>query len=159
MTCRNLDGTVRDSMQEESVCLLKRTNWYLRRTKGTHLIRGSQAFDEPCPPFGSLAEEADEEWEDDYYCSNEIDDTEDFYFSNAAGSARIVLANRKFGKNGFIRSGRVFAQSTQTASDAKPKHPAELEHIKRSDGKKTNPKGKKALKREQKKKEEQNRLS
>jgi len=165
MTFRNLDGTVHDSLQEESICLLRRTHWYLHRTKaatqGSKVVRCSEL------PLGLTAAdyEDEEEWDDDdYYCTNEIDDTEDFYFSRAAGSARIVLTNRKFGKNGFIRSGRVFAQSTQAAphatSDIKPKESdTMLVNVKNPDRKKTNPKGKKALKREQKKREEANRLS
>lgn len=135
------------------------------RTKAT--VKGSKVVRCPELPLGLSAEdyEDEEEWDDDdYYCTNEIDDTEDFYFSRAAGSARIVLTNRKFGKNGFIRSGRVFAQSTQggpsTAPATKPKDSGtDLAAVKNPDRKKTNTKGKKALKREQKKREEPNRIS
>ena len=78
-----------------------------------------------------------------------------------SGSARIVLANRKFGKNGYIRSGRVFAQSTQPVGELKS---ANVDaHVvaatKKSDGKKTNTKGKKALRREKKKQEDVHRLA
>lgn len=31
---------------------------------------------------------------------------EDFYFSSAAGRARIVLGNRRWGENGYVASGR-----------------------------------------------------
>lgn len=35
---------------------------------------------------------------------------EDFYYSSAAGRARIVLGNRRWGHGGFMRSGRMFAR-------------------------------------------------
>jgi hypothetical protein len=38
---------------------------------------------------------------------------EDYYFSAAAGRARIVLGNRRFGETGFVSSGRSYARPTQ----------------------------------------------
>lgn len=115
----------------------------------------------------------EEDWEDDYYEGNEIDDFEDFYFSNAAGimmsllslnispgSARIVVSNRKFGKNGYVRSGRVFAQTTSSNSSAKKlsDEGAEDGEKETKERKKTNPKGQRARRREDKKKKDENRI-
>lgn len=38
---------------------------------------------------------------------------EDFYFSSAAGRARIVLGNRRWGENGYVASGRQQARPAQ----------------------------------------------
>ena len=38
---------------------------------------------------------------------------EDFYFSSAAGRARIVLGNRRWGENGYVASGRQQARPVQ----------------------------------------------
>lgn len=48
--------------------------------------------------------------------AQEYDDdeaVEDYYFSAAAGRARIVLGNRRFGENGFVSSGRSYARPAQ----------------------------------------------
>lgn len=98
---RKLDGTVLDDMQEESVCMLQRALWAQRRAKPRcGLEDADPALSEPV----RLPEEAC-----DFY-TNDIDDTEDYYFSNAAGHARIILGNRRFGKNGYVRAGHVYAQ-------------------------------------------------
>lgn len=45
---------------------------------------------------------------------------EDFYFSSAAGQARIVLGNRRWGENGYVASGRQQGRPVQrTASKVK----------------------------------------
>lgn len=41
---------------------------------------------------------------------------EDFYFSSAAGRARIVLGNRRWGENGYVASGRQQARLVQRTS-------------------------------------------
>ncbi len=41
---------------------------------------------------------------------------EDFYFSSAAGRARIVLGNRRWGENGYVASGRQQARPVQRAA-------------------------------------------
>lgn len=40
---------------------------------------------------------------------------EDFYFSSAAGRARIVLGNRRWGENGYVSSGRQQGRPVQRA--------------------------------------------
>ena len=48
--------------------------------------------------------------------AQEYDDdeaVEDYYFSAAAGRARIVLGNRRFGENGYVSSGRSYARPAQ----------------------------------------------
>ncbi|CAD7698658.1 unnamed protein product [Ostreobium quekettii] len=95
---RELDGTVTDGLHEESVCMLQRALWVQRRPA----VEGADSS----APQGRQG--PDDVFDDDY--TYEVDDTEDYYFSNAAGSARIVLGNRRFGKNGYMRAGRVYAQ-------------------------------------------------
>lgn len=41
---------------------------------------------------------------------------EDYYFSAAAGRARIVLGNRRFGENGYVSSGRAYARPAQNTN-------------------------------------------
>ena len=56
-------------------------------------------------------EEAD--WQDygRYYDEFDADDeTEAFYFSAAAGRARIVIGNRRWGEHGYVSSGRMQAR-------------------------------------------------
>ena len=44
---------------------------------------------------------------------------EDFYFSSAAGRARIVLGNRRWGENGYVASGRQQARPVQRTPNNK----------------------------------------
>lgn len=45
--------------------------------------------------------------EDEY---DEEEELEKFYFSSAAGRARVVLGNRRLGENGYMRAGRMYAR-------------------------------------------------
>jgi len=70
-----------------------------------------------------------------------------------------VLANRTFGKDSYIRSGRVYAQSVPNSkSDAPAKESPTIKEPNETTEKKNNCKGKKAQKREKKKKAEANRI-
>lgn len=44
---------------------------------------------------------------------------EDFYFSSAAGRARIVLGNRRWGENGYVASGRQQGRPVQRTPPSK----------------------------------------
>ena len=44
---------------------------------------------------------------------------EDFYFSSAAGRARIVLGNRRWGENGYVASGRQQGRPVQRTPNNK----------------------------------------
>ncbi|XP_075512232.1 uncharacterized protein LOC142547707 [Primulina tabacum] len=81
---RTLDGSINDFMFEESVCLLLRASWF-----------NPLVVVEP--------EEADDEIED-YYYEDEEEDLDDAYLSSSSSSLRI--GNRRWGDNGFVRSGR-----------------------------------------------------
>ncbi len=51
---------------------------------------------------------------DEYdYDYDEDQEVEDFYMSAAAGRARIVLGNRRFGDGGYVSSGRRNARPVQ----------------------------------------------
>lgn len=100
-TYRALDGTLQDFPSEESVTLLKRARWFEDHVKA--FDHGSAAL---------LLEEsttADDlawhEYADDLDLA-EDDVIEEFYFSAAAGRARVTIGNRRFGEGGYIASGR-----------------------------------------------------
>ncbi|XP_073054434.1 uncharacterized protein [Primulina eburnea] len=81
---RTLDGSINDFMFEESVCLLLRASWF-----------NPLVVVEP--------EEADDEI-GDYYYEDEEEDLDDAYLRSSSSSLRI--GNRRWGDNGFVRSGR-----------------------------------------------------
>lgn len=99
LTYRTLDGELSDFPAEESVVLLKRARWF------TDTLR-------PCARSSSLLEDsilADETaWQEyaDEYDLAEDEEIEAYYFSSAAGRARVLLGNRRFGEGGFIATGR-----------------------------------------------------
>eukprot|EP00889_Picochlorum_renovo_P003695 jgi/Picre1/30725/NNA_006086.t1 len=103
LTYRGLDGSLNDFPMEESVVLLRRAHWF------EDWIRASQN-----DASQALLEDArvadDTAWMDDFDDDaywKEDEEMEAFYFSSAAGKARIVLGNRRFGQGGFISGGIV----------------------------------------------------
>lgn len=71
-------------------------------------------------PEGSVIDENDYQDYARYY--EEYDDDEevaDYYFSSAAGRARISIGNRRHGPNGFMSSGRMRARPTPPPAQAK----------------------------------------
>ncbi|GLI58446.1 hypothetical protein VaNZ11_000070 [Volvox africanus] len=107
---RLLDGIMSDMPVEESVCLLKRASWFVEHVKTLEkgkAVSASMAAEEVLPA----------EWADSYqdYDGEEDDFDEDeqiekYYFSSAAGRARVVLGNRRLGENGYMRAGRMYAR-------------------------------------------------
>lgn len=102
-TYRALDGSLSDFPVEESVVLLKRARWFEESLR-QHCANGEATH--------SLLEDSrladDTAWQDyaEDYDLAEDDEIEAFYFSSAAGRARIVLGNRRFGEGGFVTGGR-----------------------------------------------------
>lgn len=103
-TYRLLDGTMSDFPVEESVCLLKRARWFQE-----HLERSEKG---KAPVSATDVQELGDFYDDDYQ------EIEDYYFSSAAGSARVVIGNRRWGENGYMRSGRQYARPAQPSSSA-----------------------------------------
>ncbi|EFN57292.1 hypothetical protein CHLNCDRAFT_143887 [Chlorella variabilis] len=105
LTYRSLDGglnvsPVRDFPAEEPVCLLKRAPWFEEHLR--FVDRGSASLVEE----SRLADQmAWQEYAGDYDLG-EDEEIESFYFSSAAGRARVVLGNRRYGEGGFISGGR-----------------------------------------------------
>ncbi|KAJ4882963.1 hypothetical protein Rs2_33056 [Raphanus sativus] len=99
---RALDGSVEDFMFEESVCLLLRASWFkpLEAVERVsyHDIDNND-FDIP-PEY--VEEEEEEEVEDD------DDDLDEFLHGSS-----LRLGNRRWGDNGFVRSGRQEARPAQ----------------------------------------------
>ncbi|DBA78362.1 TPA: hypothetical protein ACH3X2_008299 [Trebouxia sp. C0005] len=125
LTYRTLDGTMSDFPVEESVCLLKRATWIQEQLKASHAVStaekgkavaSSDAF------YSADTSDPVTDWQDYSNFYDEYDDdeeVEDFYFSSAAGRARIVLGNRRWGENGYVASGRQQGRPVQrTASKA-----------------------------------------
>ena len=92
-THRLLNGALSDQLVEESLTLLKRATWLDTANPYKHVISGPE-----------------DNSEDDYM----VDD-EDYYFSPAAGKARVVLGNRRWGENGIVRAGHLRAKIYNTA--------------------------------------------
>lgn len=99
-THRLLNGALSDQLVEESLTLLKRATWLDTTNPYKHVISGPE-----------------ENSEDDY-----LVDDEDYYFSPAAGKARVVLGNRRWGENGFVRAGHLRAKiyNTTGTSSSRP---------------------------------------
>lgn len=109
-THKLLDGQLSDCPVEESVCLLKRATWFVEHIKtlekGKAVSAAMAAADEgPGDWANDIAQYFDDE--DEY---DEEEELEKFYFSSAAGRARVVLGNRRLGENGYMRAGRMYAR-------------------------------------------------
>ncbi|XP_010454216.1 PREDICTED: uncharacterized protein LOC104736009 isoform X2 [Camelina sativa] len=94
---RALDGSIEDFLFEESVCLLLRASWFvpLDVMEQTSYSYGyHDDFDIPC----------------DY--EDEDDDLDEFYLHGAS----LRIGNRRWGGNGFVRSGRQEARPVQRYS-------------------------------------------
>ncbi|ESQ41198.1 hypothetical protein EUTSA_v10014482mg [Eutrema salsugineum] len=92
---RALDGSVEDFMFEESVCLLLRASWFqpldaVERVSDNDIHN----YDFEIPP----------EYEDE-----DDDDLDEFYLHGSS----LRLGNRRWGDNGFVRSGRQEARPVQ----------------------------------------------
>lgn len=111
LTYRALDGSLNDFPMEESVVLLRRAQWF------EDWIHDSQ--NDACQALLEDAKVADDTaWMDDYDEDGywkEDEEMEAFYFSSAAGKARIVLGNRRFGQGGFISGGHRMARPVKNA--------------------------------------------
>ncbi|CAN8299440.1 unnamed protein product [Cochlearia groenlandica] len=85
---RALDGSIEDFMFEESVCLLLRASWFQPLEAVDRVsYSGNDNYDFDIPP--------EYEEEDD-------DDLDEFYLHGTS----LRLGNRRWGDNGFVRSGR-----------------------------------------------------
>ena len=93
VTHRRLDGSVTDAPAEESVCLLARARWFVDSRAAAAAADAKGKAPAAAAPWSDEDDEA-------------FDDEEDFYFSPAAGRARIVLGNRRFGDGGVLAAGR-----------------------------------------------------
>eukprot|EP00775_Hariotina_reticulata_P008645 gene8645-8826_t len=132
LTHRQLDGTLSDYLVEESLCLLKRARWFedhLRaKEKGKAPMSAldassSRAYTDGGSAAAAAADVGD--WADLYedFVDAELEEDEEiesYYFSSAAGRARVVLGNRRWGEGGYMRAGRMYArpvvQNNATAS-------------------------------------------
>lgn len=62
------------------------------------------------------------DWQDYGRFYDEYDDDEEveaYYFSSAAGRARVTLGNRRWGENGYVSAGRMQARPIAPARPAK----------------------------------------
>lgn len=124
LTFRTVDGELHDYPCQESIGMLKRAPWFQE-----HLKKKEEAMAEASLPealrgnrgqVGSVIDESDyldysryyEEYDDD-------EQVEDYYFSSAAGRARVVIGNRRHGPNGFLSSGRIQARPSGATHQAK----------------------------------------
>ncbi|KAF8071339.1 hypothetical protein HT031_001423 [Scenedesmus sp. PABB004] len=140
LTHRQLDGAITDYLAEESVVLLKRARWFEAHVREKEAERAALA---PPPPAAARAladgtgaagadgadADADaaaaRDWADFYedYVDAELEEDEEiesYYFSSAAGRARVVLGNRRWGEGGYLRAGRMYARPVQGGGRATP---------------------------------------
>ncbi|KAL8140163.1 hypothetical protein V2J09_006184 [Rumex salicifolius] len=100
---RSLDGSLQDYMFEESVCLLLRATWF----KPLVVVHQDEPYDEFADVYQYV-------YEEEYVDVAEYDDDlEDAYFNN---SASLRIGNRRWGDNGFVRSGRREARPVHRSS-------------------------------------------
>ncbi|KAK9836455.1 hypothetical protein WJX74_000881 [Apatococcus lobatus] len=122
-TYRSLDGTLHDFPQEESVCLLARAQWFAAHLKEAE--KGKQAMAEVLGQQpSSETRRGGGDWNDYSRYFEEYDEDEEvenYYFSAAAGRARIVLGNRRWGENGYVSAGRQHARPRVNQSTSKGK--------------------------------------
>lgn len=85
---RALDGRIHDYMFEESVCLLARATWF----KPLPVENQKMAYEDDLGDFYMYEGDNDED-----------DDLEEVYFNNTAS---LRIGNRRWGDNGYVRSGR-----------------------------------------------------
>lgn len=112
---RLLDGTLTDIEVEESVVLLARAVWFqswLQEHERNRDLYKYPAFRSPAAAESDLPPDAiaREEWAEEamyQYFEDEYEDeaVEDYYFSSQAGPSRVTFGNRRWGANGFVRSG------------------------------------------------------
>lgn len=102
LTYRALDGTLQDFPTEESVTLLKRAHWFEDHVRRNLNDSSAAALLDESITADDMA------WHD-YADDLDLDDDEiieEYYFSAAAGRARVTLGNRRFGEGGYISTGR-----------------------------------------------------
>ncbi|KAK1316765.1 hypothetical protein QJS10_CPA05g00790 [Acorus calamus] len=133
---RSLDGCIHDYMFEESVCLLLRAPWFVPLSVEPH--------DEPYDELEDIIQFQYQQYEHEL---DEDDDLEEAYY---ASSSNLRIGNRRWGDNGYIRSGRSEARPvgrdlSQGSSGAGPSRgPKKKEVAKEMTGRRA----KRALKRE-----------
>lgn len=114
VTHRKPSGTLIDFPEAVAVADLLDSCWFayhkrVRRTCIAHcctlLHNAPQQLDKGKAPVPDAY--AEHEFYDEYdYDYDEDQEVEDFFMSSAAGRARIVLGNRRFGDGGYVSSGR-----------------------------------------------------
>ncbi|KAK1291193.1 hypothetical protein QJS10_CPB17g01803 [Acorus calamus] len=133
---RSLDGCIHDYMFEESVCLLLRAPWFVPLSVEPH--------DEPYDELEDIIQFQYQQYEHEL---DEDDDLEEAYY---ASSSNLRIGNRRWGDNGYIRSGRSEARpvgrdlSQGTESVGPSRGPKKKEVAKEMTGRRA----KRALKRE-----------
>ncbi|CAN8252345.1 unnamed protein product [Cochlearia groenlandica] len=122
---RALDGSIEDFLFEESVCLLLRASWFVPLNvveQASYSYGYNDDFDTPC------------------YYEDEDDDLDEFYLH---GSSILRIGNRRWGDNGFVRSGHQQARPVHKHSSGSS--PCE-KHVKTTNT--TGRRAKRAMKRE-----------
>jgi hypothetical protein len=94
---RSLDGSIQDYMFEESVCLLLRATWFIPVT---------------LEDYNDTLYETDDFYPYDYEEEEEEDDLDEVYLSR---SSDLRIGNRRWGDNGYVRSGRQEARPVRPA--------------------------------------------
>lgn len=120
---RQLDGALTDFQIEESAVLLARSDWFQRWLKEHEQVRDMykySAFRSVSAAATGLSPEAlrQQEWAEDAMCDffdGEFEDDEEIeeYYLSRAGTSRVTFGNRRWGANGYVKSGHRRAQPVQ----------------------------------------------
>ena len=133
ITHRSLDGTLSDLPSREAVCLLARARWFAGPHAASVAAAAAHAAARPGPPSPPLSPRwtrgqagggggsparppprrlwgADDAAGSDGDAPPSDSDDDAFYFSPAAGRARVILGNRRWGEHGYVAAGRLRAR-------------------------------------------------
>lgn len=145
---RNLDGTFNDSLAEESITLLLRATWLDKQRDEQIKLSGNG------------------DYYDEDFCDEDFMEDDDLFLLNSHTRGKL-LGNRRFGPNGFMKSGRMQARapssSPSTSSNGKCKGKGKVHMTPNKDAatastpptsNSTGKKGRRARRKEMKEKEE-----
>ena len=135
-THRHLDGTLSDTLVEESVCLLLRADWFdsekfVKYRKGKRAA-SSGASESDYAGLSMSPNTRKLYGADDYmeaaYDNDYEDEDEDYYYDNdhdggyrgrrgggssggaGCSTSNLVIGNRRWGSHGYVTSGRMYAR-------------------------------------------------
>lgn len=100
-----LDGTLSERLLEESVVLLKRAPWFIDHIRVLEKDSGGSSSLLGADDYTQYDDDDDYNDDDDPYAEDE-----EMYLHRAGAGTRLLLGNRRWGENGRVRAGRMYAR-------------------------------------------------